>query len=176
MLGRIHKDMREIILTQTQEKCKNGEKLINHSIKKKSLTICDPMQQKVPTFTKINFRFLAVLRKLSSTLSHRICENNNFGLLASVLEGWKRGKNHNMAQNSIKNPNTFCGLYDHRWVPDQSFKSYTQFWWSEGGGNEKNQEVAQDTLSYRLYEPPDFGSHPPPKKFLIFEFYIPISN
>ncbi len=39
------------------------------------------MQQKVPTFTKIYFRFIAVSRRLSSTLFHTICENN-FGVLA----------------------------------------------------------------------------------------------
>ncbi len=47
----------------------------------------EPTQQKVPTFTKIDFRFVAVSRRLSSTLFPTICENNNFGLLAPVLEG-----------------------------------------------------------------------------------------
>ncbi len=98
--------------------------------------ICDPTQQMVPTFTKIDFCFIAVSRRLSSTLFHTICENNNFGLLTSVLEGWKWGKNHNVLQNSIKNSIFFCGSYDTKWVPGRSFKSYTQFWWC--GGNEKN--------------------------------------
>ncbi len=42
-------------------------------------------------------------------------------------------------------------------------------------GNKKNEEVAQDTLSCQLYKSTDFGSHPL-KKFLGFEFYIPIFN
>ncbi len=71
------------------------------------LIICDPTQQKVPTFTKIDFHFIAVSMRLSSTLFRTICENNNFGLLASVLKGWKWGKNYNVPQNSIKNPNIF---------------------------------------------------------------------
>ncbi len=72
--------------------------------------ICDPTQQKVPTFTKINFHFIAVSSRLSSTFFATICENNNFGLLASVLEGWKRGKNHIVPQNSIKNSKFFLWL------------------------------------------------------------------
>ncbi len=127
----------------------------------------------MPTFTKIDFHFIAVSRSLSSTLFRTTCENNNFELLAPVLEGWKGSKNHNVPQYSIKIQILFCGSYDPKWVPDRSFESYTQFWWS--GRNEKNHEVAKDTLLYRLYKPPDFGSHPL-KKFMIFEFYIPISN
>ncbi len=75
-----------------------------------SSIICDPTQQKVPTFTKINFRFIVVSRRLSGILFRTIYENNNFGLLASVLEGWKRGKNCHVPQNSIKIQNFFVAL------------------------------------------------------------------
>ncbi len=91
---------------------------------------CDPVRQKAPTFTKIDFHFIAVSWRLSSTLFNTISENNNFGLLASVLEGWKRGKNHNVPQNSIKN-SVFCGSYNPKWVPDRSFKSYTRLEYGE---------------------------------------------
>ncbi len=99
--------------------------------------ICDPTQQKVQICTKINVRFIAVWRRLSSILFHTICENNNFGLLASVLEGWKWGKNHNVPQNNIKNPIFFLWLIWPQmstWPKFQVVYSILMEWeeWEEG--------------------------------------------
>ncbi len=63
----------------------------------------------MPIFTKIDFHFIAVSRRLSSIHFCTIYENDNLGLLASVLDGWKQGKNHNRPQNNIQNPNFFLG-------------------------------------------------------------------